>query len=62
MKHQNKGKRPLSYAPSCVSHPSGSCCENYAIQYDLPGQTLREASPLIASIGAIGQRPHFPSK
>ncbi len=27
-------------SPSSASPPSGSCCENYAIPHDVPGQTL----------------------
>ena len=46
---------------SCASHQSASCCENFAIQYDVSGQTLRNArcSPDGPSIQGAKPKSYF---
>src|SRR6516165_827160 len=46
-------------SPSSSSRLSASCCENYAIQDDVSGQTLRRQGPA-ASIGSRQRRLRLP--
>jgi hypothetical protein len=56
------------HSPSSSSLPSASCCESYAIQNNVPGQTLREkrarskhvpTGEELAALGGLGRWPHW---